>query len=208
MYSTSKGIIQNIDLRISLDHNKNSFSMEHIDYQSTRKKFMDNSYFKDFALDDIVNSIGDVCYSRDGRYIFSRNFLNVKIWDVTMTKKPVSVVDVYSPIQNFGILKEMYENLCIFDKFSISASHCSNHILTGLYDSTFHVIDRCNETNTQYKLNSDNKTISENLTDQNNPQLLPDNYDFTKKALKSTWSPVENTIAVACSNCLYFYKAT
>ncbi len=41
---------------------------------------------------DIVSSISDACFSRNGQYIFSRDFLTVKIWDVAMTKNPVATV--------------------------------------------------------------------------------------------------------------------
>lgn len=41
---------------------------------------------------EIVTSISDACFSRNGKYIFSRDFLTVKIWDVAMTNKPVTTV--------------------------------------------------------------------------------------------------------------------
>lgn len=38
---------------------------------------------------EIVASISDATFSANGRYIFARDFLNVKVWDVNMTNKPV-----------------------------------------------------------------------------------------------------------------------
>jgi serine/threonine-protein phosphatase 2A regulatory subunit B len=41
---------------------------------------------------EIVTSISDACFSRNGKYIFSRDFLTVKVWDIAMTNKPVATV--------------------------------------------------------------------------------------------------------------------
>jgi len=41
---------------------------------------------------EIVGSISDACYSANGRYIYSRDFLSVKIWDINMPNKPVNTI--------------------------------------------------------------------------------------------------------------------
>lgn len=66
---------------------------------------------------DIVSSISEATFSKNGRYIFSRDFLTVKVWDVNMTNKPVSTIPIFEPIKSK--LCELYENESIFDKFSI-----------------------------------------------------------------------------------------
>lgn len=66
---------------------------------------------------EIVASISDACFSKNGRYIFARDFLSVKVWDVNMTNKPVATVPIFEPLKSK--LCELYENECIFDKFSI-----------------------------------------------------------------------------------------
>lgn len=66
---------------------------------------------------EIVASISEACFSKNGRYIFARDFLNVKVWDINMTNKPVSIIPIFEPIKSK--LCDLYENECIFDKFSI-----------------------------------------------------------------------------------------
>ena len=94
---------------------------------------------------DIVASISDISYSSNGRYIFSRDFLNVKVWDVNMPKKPVNTTPIFEPLKSK--LCELYENEGIFDKFSISVSKDANYFMTGLFNSNFHISDRNGENN-------------------------------------------------------------
>ena len=87
-----------------------------------------------------MTSISDACFSRNGKYVFSREFLTVKVWDTAMTNKPVATVQVFEPLKSK--LCDLYENECIFDKFSISSTPDSNYFITGNFNSTYHVIDR------------------------------------------------------------------
>jgi serine/threonine-protein phosphatase 2A regulatory subunit B len=41
---------------------------------------------------EIVSSISDACFSKDGRYVYSRDFLTMKVWDLHMANKPVSTI--------------------------------------------------------------------------------------------------------------------
>ena len=66
---------------------------------------------------EIVSSISDATFSKNGRYIFCRDFLNVKVWDINMSNKPVVSVPIFEPLKSK--LCDLYENECIFDKFSI-----------------------------------------------------------------------------------------
>jgi len=106
---------------------------------------------------EIVASISDASFSKNGRYIFSRDFLTVKVWDVNMTNKPVTTVQIFEPLKSK--LCELYENECIFEKFNISGSPDSNYFFTGNFNSTFHIIDRNAEYNLQFELNFNKKTI-------------------------------------------------
>lgn len=57
-----------------------------------------------------------------------------------MTNKPVVSVPIYEPLKSK--LCDLYENECIFDKFSIQSSPDSNFLVTGNFNSTFHIMDR------------------------------------------------------------------
>ena len=89
---------------------------------------------------DIVSSISDSQFSNNGRYIYTRDFLTCKIWDIKMATKPVSVINIYDPLKSK--LCELYENESIFDKFDLCSSPDSNVIMTGSYNSSFHLFDR------------------------------------------------------------------
>jgi serine/threonine-protein phosphatase 2A regulatory subunit B len=64
---------------------------------------------------EIISSISDVKFSHDGRYILSRDYLSLKIWDVNMESKPIKTIPIHDHLR--GKLCDLYENDCIFDKF-------------------------------------------------------------------------------------------
>jgi len=57
---------------------------------------------------EIVSSISDACFSKNGRYIFVRDYLTVKVWDINMTNKPVLKLPIYEPLKSK--LCDLYEN--------------------------------------------------------------------------------------------------
>lgn len=69
---------------------------------------------------EIITSISDCKFSHNGRYIATRDYLTVKIWDVNMESRPVKVIDVHDHLK--GKLCDLYENDCIFDKFECNFS--------------------------------------------------------------------------------------
>lgn len=134
VFSTSKGLIKMGDLRKSSICDDTAVVFEEKEASANKNFFT-----------EIVASISDITFSKNGRYIFSRDFLNVKVWDVKMSNKPVETIQIFEPLKSK--LCELYENECIFDKFSISSSPCSNYFLTGLFNSNFHISDRSGNQN-------------------------------------------------------------
>ena len=193
IFSTSKGSIKLCDMRLSSQCDKTCVTIE--DKETTAQK----NFFT-----DIVASISDITYSKNGRYIFSRDFLNVKVWDVNMINKPVQTIPIFEPLKSK--LCELYENEGIFEKFNISTSNCSNYFMTGLFNSNWHLSDRNGDTNLQFELNFDKKTVVKTIP-KKFYEPLGSKYDYTRKILKSCWHPTENLVALACLNCLYFYTA-
>ena len=57
-----------------------------------------------------------------------------------MPKKPVSVVNIYEPLKTK--LCELYENEQILEKFDVKVSPDSNLLLTGNFNSSFHLIGK------------------------------------------------------------------
>lgn len=64
---------------------------------------------------EIIASISDVRFSHSGRYILSRDYLTVKLWDVNMESQAVEVYPVHDYLRSR--LSSLYENDSIFDKF-------------------------------------------------------------------------------------------
>jgi serine/threonine-protein phosphatase 2A regulatory subunit B len=69
---------------------------------------------------EIISSISDCKFSLDGRYILSRDYLTLKIWDLNMESKPVKVINIHEHLK--AKLCDLYENDSIFDKFECTFS--------------------------------------------------------------------------------------
>jgi serine/threonine-protein phosphatase 2A regulatory subunit B len=69
---------------------------------------------------EIISSISDVKFSRDGRYVLARDYLSLRIWDVNMESRPLKTIQIHDHLR--GKLCDLYENDCIFDKFECTWS--------------------------------------------------------------------------------------
>ena len=69
---------------------------------------------------EIISSISDVKFSHSGRYLITRDYLSIKIWDLQMDSKPIETYQVHEYLRSK--LCALYENDCIFDKFECSWS--------------------------------------------------------------------------------------
>lgn len=81
---------------------------------------------------EIISSVSDVKFSRDGRHLLSRDYLNLRIWDLNMDKRPLVTIPIHDHLK--GKLCDLYENDCIFDKFECTFSG------DGKYVDGFHCV--------------------------------------------------------------------
>ncbi|GAM25582.1 hypothetical protein SAMD00019534_087570 [Acytostelium subglobosum LB1] len=208
MYSSSKGTIKLGDLRSSALCDQHSKIFEESDDPSTK------SFFS-----EIISSISDIKFSRDGRYILSRDYLTLKIWDINMENKPLKSIQIHEYLR--PKLCDLYENDSIFDKFECTINHDGTQMLTGSYNNFFHIYDRnskqdvCLEASKQaIKPKSKSLTgkmkLRSSKKDSKRPDELinPDSIDFTKKALHVAWHPRDNLIAIGANNTMYLFSAT
>ena len=84
---------------------------------------------------EIISSINDIKFSRDGRYLLSRDYMSLKLWDLAMDNAPVSTYGVHEGLR--GRLCELYESDAIFDKFDCEVSGDGRHLSTGTYSNFF-----------------------------------------------------------------------
>lgn len=134
MYSSSKGTIKLADMRDSALCDQHAKRMRH--GWSNHNLSNTNNYAEFEEEEDptnrsffseIISSISDVKFSSDGRYILSRDYLSLKIWDVNMDSRPVKTIDIHDHLR--GKLCDLYENDCIFDKFECTFSGDGSWVL-------------------------------------------------------------------------------
>ncbi|ORX93939.1 protein phosphatase 2A regulatory subunit PR55 [Basidiobolus meristosporus CBS 931.73] len=205
MYSSSKGTIKLCDMREAALCDRYAKMFEEEEDPSSR------SFFS-----EIISSISDVKFSNDGRYILSRDYLTLKIWDINMDSKPVETINVHDYLRSK--LCDLYENDCIFDKFECNISGDGNSILTGSYSNYFHIFDANNKSEVTLQADKSAFKAKRVGSTKNKPNLNrgakngrkedinPDTMDFNKKILHTSWHPRENTIAVAATNNLFIFS--
>ena len=64
---------------------------------------------------EIIASISDVKFSHCGRYFLTRDFLTLKLWDLTMERGPLETYHMHDYLRSK--LCSLYENDFIFDRF-------------------------------------------------------------------------------------------
>ncbi|RLV95672.1 Protein phosphatase PP2A regulatory subunit B [Spathaspora sp. JA1] len=135
MYSSSKGTIKLSDMRT------NSLCDSHV---KIFEEYLDPSSHNFFT--EITSSISDVKFSHDGRYIVSRDYMTVKIWDLAMENKPIKTINVQENLRER--LCDTYENDAIFDKFEVQFGGDNKSVMTGSYNNNFMIYPNAvNESN-------------------------------------------------------------
>ncbi|EMR11638.1 protein phosphatase PP2A regulatory subunit B [Pneumocystis murina B123] len=212
MLSSSKGTIKLIDMRQSALCDQHAKIFEEQEDPSSK------SFFS-----EIISSISNVKFSHDGKFILSRDYLTLKIWDIAMEKHPIKVINMHDKLRSK--LCDLYENDCIFDKFECIFSGDGKNVLSGSYNNTLMIYptDTSNTcSNREIVLHADRSAfkakkvggnkklvrgVSPNLRENGGIDLIDtDNIDFNKKILHSSWHPNEDSIAVAATNNLFIFS--
>ncbi|KAH7915295.1 WD40-repeat-containing domain protein [Hygrophoropsis aurantiaca] len=208
MYSSSKSNIKLADMRDSALCDRHVKCFEEEEDPSAR------SFFS-----EIISSISDVKFSHDGRYILSRDYLSLKIWDVNMESRPIKTIPIHDHLR--GKLCDLYENDCIFDKFECVWGGDDKHVLTGSYHNFFRIFDTDSPNDvvlqadkSAFKAKKAGGPLPGNKNGLKNARpgglrdaMTMETLDFNKKILHASWHPRENTIAIAATNNLFLYSA-
>lgn len=174
---------------------------------------------------EIISSISDVRFSHDGRYILSRDYLTVKIWDVNMEKQPVKTIPIHEHLR--PRLCDTYENDSIFDKFEVVFSGDAKNVMTGSYNNNFMIYPSEEGKDTEVVLQADKSAFKAKKVGIPTPmnsagakdgkkgsrasspvggaqrmrkETDADQIDFNKKILHMSWHPQEDSIAIAATN--------
>jgi serine/threonine-protein phosphatase 2A regulatory subunit B len=178
---------------------------------------------------EIISSISDVRFSNDGRYILSRDYLTVKIWDVTMERQPVKTIPIHEHLR--PRLCDTYENDSIFDKFEVVFSGDGGNVMTGSYNNNFMIYPTDPDRETEVVLQADKSAFKAKKVGVPTPinptsptgngnkkggsragspaagqggrmrkETDADAIDFNKKIMHMSWHPFENSIAIAATN--------
>jgi serine/threonine-protein phosphatase 2A regulatory subunit B len=212
VYSTSKGFLKLSDMR------------QKALCDNSAKVFVDTDEFKSRSFfSEIISSVSDVKFSKDGRYMISRDYMTLKLWDINMEARPVKKIEVHDHLKTR--LVELYENDCIFDKFETAASHSSRYLVSGTYSNSFNVIDCQYDKTTKievariepssrpngtslYKSKRASSIGTKSKSRRSEYDYDESGIDFTKKVMHVSWHPKEDLIAVGSSNNVYLYAKT
>ncbi|XP_076472056.1 serine/threonine-protein phosphatase 2A 55 kDa regulatory subunit B beta isoform-like isoform X1 [Babylonia areolata] len=200
VYSSSKGTIRLCDMRDQALCDTHAKMFEEPEDPTNR------SFFS-----EIISSISDVKFCHNGRYMMTRDYLSVKVWDLAMESRPVETFQVHEYLRSK--LCSLYENDCIFDKFECSWSGDDRHIMTGSYNNFFRMFDReskrdstleaCREITKPRTVLKPRKVCTGGKRKKD--EISVDSLDFNKKILHTGWHPLENIIAIAATNNLYIF---
>jgi len=201
VYSSSKGTIRLCDMRAAALCDKHSKLFDEPEDPTNR------SFFS-----EIISSISDVKFSYSGRYMVSRDYLSIKIWDLHMESRPVECFPVHEYLRSK--LCSLYENDCIFDKFECCWNGSDSAIMTGSYNNFFRMFDR--NLKKDYTLEASREVAKPKMVlkprkvgqgaKRKKDEIAVDCLDFSKKILHTAWHPKENIIAVAATNNLFLFQ--
>ncbi|XP_020253859.1 serine/threonine protein phosphatase 2A 55 kDa regulatory subunit B beta isoform-like [Asparagus officinalis] len=93
---------------------------------------------------EIIASISDIKFGKDGRHILSRDYMTLKLWDISMDSGPVATFQVNEYLRPKGntiynYLCDLYENDSIFGKFECYLSGDGQRVATGSYINLFRI---------------------------------------------------------------------
>ncbi|XP_026449567.1 serine/threonine protein phosphatase 2A 55 kDa regulatory subunit B beta isoform-like isoform X2 [Papaver somniferum] len=211
-YSSSKGTICLIDMRQSALCDSHAKIFIENDTPGSRSFFT-----------EIIASISDIKFGRDGRYILSRDYMTLKLWDLNMEASPVATFQVHEHLR--PKLCDLYENDSIFDKFECCLSGDGLRVATGSYSNLFRVFGSAPGSNEATTLEASKNPIRRqpqtptrslrSLTSlsrsrrrgSENMGIDAGGNDFSTKLLHLAWHPTSNVLACAAANSLYMYYA-
>ena len=196
-FSTSKGGLKLCDLRISSKFDTSSINFNAVD--ATQKK----NFFS-----EIINSISQSTFSKNGDFLFTRDYITTKIFDIRKSNAPVISIKLCQYLEKH--LCDLYESENIFDKFELASSPDSNFIISGTYSDSFHIVDKNGTGIITIPANFEqgkNCVVGNLYMDQEKKNALG-KPDTSKKIISVAWNPSAPIVAVTNYNCIFIYNSS
>lgn len=204
-YSTSRGSVKLGDMRASAlcDSHAKQFEDE-------GEAAAGQSYFS-----EITASVSGMTFL-PGDQMATRDYLSVKIWDLRMENRPLTVLPVHEHLR--PRLCDLYENDSIFDKFEVVASPDGRTLLTGTYNDTVKLFDHTHRQETRIALarvSAGEPPVVAHTPDPGNSEEMMaasadasgEALDVARKVLHYAWHAESDTVAIAGLNNLHIYNA-
>ncbi|VDM34806.1 unnamed protein product [Hydatigera taeniaeformis] len=128
-YSTNRGSIRVCDTRNTALCDKPALAIDNLPASEQN------------VIVILLSSIADLKFlNNSDRFIVSRDFMSVKVWDLANTTAPAEVYPVQSHLRPY--LSSIYETELLFDDFKLSLSSDDRFVITGSYQSDIRIVDR------------------------------------------------------------------
>uniref|UniRef100_A0A7S2ZA11 Serine/threonine-protein phosphatase 2A 55 kDa regulatory subunit B n=2 Tax=Rhodosorus marinus TaxID=101924 RepID=A0A7S2ZA11_9RHOD len=202
--STSRAVVKLNDLRASAlcDGSAKEFTVP--DDVSRNQSF----------FSEIVASISDLKFSRDGKYFCTRDYETLRVWDMRKETEPLKIIPVFEQINSR--LVELYENECIFDRFQCAFSNDGSSVVTGSYNGLFcsfsleqgddlaveASVDFVSGANRKHLLSAPD-LVNASILDSSMGELV----EPVKRIMHVDASPTEKVYAVAAGPSLYIFHS-
>jgi len=199
-YCTSKGLVRLCDLR----------SHALCDNPARTLCVPEDPSSKSF-FSEIISSISDMKFSNDGRFLLTRDYMTLKLWDLSMEREPVRTVKIHEHLRSR--LCDLYENDCIFDKFECALSYDGSQMVTGSYSRRFKVFDVNSSSESlliasrvqpRHHHSRSRKTGSPAAPPEE--EEAPEDVDFARKVMHMALHPTQNVLAVTVQNNLFVFS--
>ena len=202
LYSCSRGIVRLGDMRAAALCDKSMKVFEQTEDQASK------SFFS-----EITSSISSARFSRDGRYIVTRDYLQVRVWDVNMDSKPLHIFPIHEHLR--PKLCDLYEKDCIFDKFEACFNHDGKYVLSGSYQNNFHLFSTDGtlpEMVLEASQTPQRRRMLQEARGGRSAGSVPgifsgEQIDFSRRILHTAFHPTQNLVAVGATSTLYIFRA-
>jgi len=192
LYATSKGPVHLCDMRSAALCEKAAKTFYEAEDPATK------SYFS-----EIVGSIGDARFTRDGRYIVSRDFMTLKLWDCAMDSHPVKTFTVHEYLR--PRLCDLYDSDSIFDRFEADANFDGSQLVTGSFGQRLRVYDVASGASMPLVASRVQPKRKHRIAGQlADPQM--EDPEFGRKVQHVVFHPHENILALTAQNNLFIFS--